>query len=95
MNVRHPIGTRDQAEAMKIKEEQSDAMTKILMVSETLTSGVGAYVTQLCNDMCECFDVYLAYSPKRFGTPVNYRELFDKRIKLIEIKHFGKISKVA
>lgn len=65
-------------------------MKKILMVSETLASGVGAYVTQLCNDMCDAFDVYLAYSPKRLGTPKNCKLLLDRRIHLIELKNFGK-----
>ena len=32
------------------------------MVCEAFGGGVFAYVSQLCNDMCDEFDVYLAYA---------------------------------
>lgn len=63
-------------------------MKKILMVCEAFGGGVFTYVTQLCNDMCEEFEVYLAYSI-RPQTPKNYIEFLDERIKLIEIKSFN------
>ncbi len=69
-------------------------MKKILMVTETIGGGVGVYVTQLCNDMCDSFEVYLAYSAKRKETPKNYKRLFDKRIHLVEINNFGSIFNV-
>lgn len=69
-------------------------MKKILMVSEAFGGGVFAYVSQLCNDMCDRFDVYLAYSTNRPQTPKNYRELLDPKIHLIEIRNFGKISNI-
>ena len=62
---------------------------KILMVCEAFGGGVFAYVSQLCNDMCDEFDVYLAYSV-RPQTPKNYKDALDSRIKLIEVKSFGK-----
>lgn len=64
------------------------------MVTETIGGGVGVYVTQLCNDMCEKFDVYLAYSAKRKETPKDYVKLFDPRIHLVEIKNFGSIFNI-
>lgn len=48
---------------------------KILMVCEAFGGGVFTYVSQLCNDMTEYFDVYLAYS-LRPQTPKNYKEFF-------------------
>lgn len=63
-------------------------MKKILMVCEAFGGGVFAYVSQLCNDMCNHFDVYLAYS-LRPQTPQNFKEILDKRIHLIEMKNFG------
>ena len=42
---------------------------KILMVSETMGSGVFVYLYQLCNAIVDFFDVYLAYSPHRIETP--------------------------
>ena len=35
---------------------------KILMVCEAFGGVVFTYVRQLCNDMCDNFDIYLAYS---------------------------------
>lgn len=64
---------------------------KILMVCEAFGGGVFAYVSQLCNDMCDSFEVYLAYSV-RPQTPQNYKEALDSRIKLIEVKNFGHLK---
>lgn len=63
-------------------------MKKILMVCEAFGGGVFSYVKQLCNDMADNFEIYLAYSI-RTQTPENYKELLDKRVHLIEIKKFG------
>ncbi len=63
-------------------------MKKILMVCEAFGGGVFTYVSQLCNDMVDDFDVYLAYSI-RPQTPKNYKEFLDPRVHLIEVKHFG------
>lgn len=38
------------------------AKKKILMVCEAFGGGVFTYVSQLCNDMVDEFDIYLAYS---------------------------------
>ena len=69
-------------------------MKKILMICEAFGGGVFTYVSQLCNDMCGSFDVYLAYSI-RPQTPKNYKEFLDPKIHLIEVKNFGKISDIA
>ena len=61
------------------------------MVVESLGGGVFTYVSQLSNDMCEEFEVYVAYAT-RVQTPENFKDFFDERIKLIEIKNFGKLS---
>lgn len=63
-------------------------MKRILMICEAFGGGVFAYVSQLCNDMCEYFDIYLAYA-LRPQTPKNFTEILDKRIHLIELKNFG------
>lgn len=64
---------------------------KILMVCEAFGGGVFTYVSQLCNDMCDSFEVYLAYSV-RPQTPKNYKEALDSRINLIEVKNFGHLK---
>ncbi len=66
-------------------------MKKILMVCESFGGGVFVYVSQLCNDMCDTFDIYLAYAV-RLQTPQNYKEALDKRVHLIEVKNFGHLK---
>lgn len=61
---------------------------KILIVCEAFGGGVFAYVSQLCNDMCDDFDVYMAYA-LRPQTPKNYKEAMDPRVHMIEVKNFG------
>lgn len=63
-------------------------MKKILMVCEAFGGGVFTYVTQLCNDMVDNFDVYLAYS-LRSQTPKNYKDFLDSKVHLIELKYVG------
>ncbi|WP_147566367.1 glycosyltransferase [Clostridium tyrobutyricum] len=63
-------------------------MKKVLMVCEAFGGGVFTYVSQLCNDMSDNFDVYLAYSI-RPQTPKNYKEFLDGRVHLIKVKHLG------
>ncbi|MBO6256031.1 MAG: glycosyltransferase, partial [Bacteroidaceae bacterium] len=67
---------------------------RLLMVCEAFGGGVFAYVSQLCNDMCEEFEVYLAYA-LRPQTPKNYRDALDKRVHLIEVKNFGHLSSIS
>lgn len=61
------------------------------MICEAFGGGVFAYVSQLCNDMCEDFDIYLAYAI-RPQTPKNYRDVLDKRVHLIEVNNFGHLK---
>ncbi|MGN0414933.1 MAG: glycosyltransferase [Agathobacter sp.] len=63
-------------------------MKKILMVCEAFGGGVLTYVSQLCNDMSDNFDVYLAYS-LRPQTPKNYKDFLDERVHLIEMNKVG------
>ena len=61
---------------------------KILMVCEAFGGGVFTYVSQLCNDMANDFEIYLAYSV-RPQTPKDYRKFLDPRIYLIKLKNLG------
>lgn len=63
-------------------------MKKILMVCEAFGGGVFTYVSQLCNDMVDNFEVYLAYS-LRLQTPKNYKEFLDSKVHLIEMQNVG------
>lgn len=68
-------------------------MKKIMMVCEAFGGGVFTYVSQLCNDMVNDFDIYLIYSV-RPQTPNNYKEFLDKKIHMIELKEFGCLKNV-
>ena len=63
-------------------------MKKILMVCEAFGGGVFTYVSQLCNDMVDNFDVYLAYS-LRPQTPKNYKEFLDPCVHLIQVESWN------
>lgn len=58
------------------------------MVCEAFGGGVFTYVSQLCNDMVEEFDVYLAFS-LRPQTPKNYMDFLDSRVHLIQVKSWA------
>ena len=59
---------------------------RILMVCEAFGGGVFTYVSQLCNDMVDNFDVYLAYT-LRPQTPSNYMEFLDSRVHMIQTQN--------
>lgn len=58
------------------------------MVCEAFGGGVFTYVSQLCNNMIDNFDVYLAYT-LRPQTPSNYKEFLNQRVHLIEMKNMS------
>lgn len=66
-------------------------MKKILMVCEAFGGGVFTYVTQLCNDMCNNFEIYLVYS-LRAQTPLDFCDFLDKKICLIKISNLGNLK---
>lgn len=61
---------------------------RVLMVCESFGGGVFTYVSQLCNDLVDDFDIYLAYS-LRPQTPKDYKDFLDKRVHLIEVEGFS------
>ncbi|MBE5851200.1 MAG: glycosyltransferase family 4 protein [Lachnospiraceae bacterium] len=63
-------------------------MKKILMICEAFGGGVFTYVSQLCNDMVDDFDIYLAYA-LRPQTPKNYKDYLDPRVTLIQVKSWN------
>ncbi len=63
-------------------------MKRILMICEAFGGGVFTYVSQLCNDMVDDFEVHLAYS-LRPQTPKNYKDFLDPKVHLFEMKSVG------
>ncbi len=60
---------------------------KVLEIVEAFGGGVFTMMNDLCNGLSNEFEVIVAYS-KRKQTPNNFKELFDKNIKFIEVKNF-------
>ena len=60
---------------------------KVLYVVEAMGGGVFTYIVDLVNQLVNEYDMYIAYAV-RPQTPVDYKEYFDNRIHLIEVKSF-------
>ena len=60
---------------------------KILFIVEAMGGGVFTYIVDLANELVNEYDMYIAYAVRK-QTPENYRDYFDKRIHLIEVKNF-------
>lgn len=62
---------------------------KILYIVEAMGGGVFTYIVDLANELVNSYDMYIAYAIRK-QTPENYKDYFDKRIHLIEVKNFGR-----
>lgn len=62
---------------------------KILYIVEAMGGGVFTYIVDLANELANQYDMYIAYAVRK-QTPKNYKEYFDDRIHLIEVKNFGR-----
>lgn len=67
--------------------DNSDKKKKILFVVEAMGGGVFTYIVDLANELVNEFDMYIAYAV-RPQTPSDYKNYFDKRVHLIEVKNF-------
>lgn len=62
---------------------------KILYIVEAMGGGVFTYIVDLANELVNSYDMYIAYAIRK-QTPENYKDYFDERIHLIEVKNFGR-----
>lgn len=60
---------------------------KILFIVEAMGGGVFTYIVDLANELADTYDMYIAYAVRK-QTPQDYKDYFDKRIHLIEVKNF-------
>lgn len=63
------------------------AKKRILYFVEAFGGGVFTYLANLSNALCDDFDVYIAYGIRK-QTPPNFKDYFDNRIHLIEVKNY-------
>lgn len=64
-----------------------DGKKRILFVVEAMGGGVFTYIVDLANGLAEKYDMYIAYAI-RPQTLSDYKDYFDKRVHLIEVKNF-------
>ncbi len=60
---------------------------RLLYISEPLGGGVFSYLVDLSNRLADTFDITIAHGIRE-ETPENYKDYFDKRIKLIKVDSF-------
>ena len=70
-----------------VKEKPMATKKKILYIVEAMGGGVFTYIVDLANELVDTYDMYIAYAVRK-QTPSNYKEYFDKRVHLIEVKNF-------
>lgn len=58
-------------------------MKKIMMVSEIFGGGIFTYVSQLCNLLCDQFDIYWVHATS-LEMPADYEKFIDPRIHLVQ-----------
>lgn len=68
-----------------MRNNSNDKKT-ILHIVECLAGGVLTYIVDLANQLCEEYNVNIAYAT-RTQTPNDYQKYFDKRIKLIKVNN--------
>ena len=60
---------------------------KILYFVEAFGGGVFTYLVNLTNELCDEYDIYIAYGLRK-QTPKDFKKYFDKRIHLIKIQNY-------
>lgn len=60
---------------------------KMLFIVEAMGGGVFTYIVDLANQLVNTYDMYIAYAIRN-QTPKDYKNYFDKKIHLIQVKNF-------
>ena len=60
---------------------------KILYFVEAFGGGVFTYLVNLTNELCDEYDIYIAYGLRK-QTPKDFKKYFDKRIHLLRVQNY-------
>lgn len=60
---------------------------KVLYFVEAFGGGVFTYICNLANELCQYYDIYIAYGTRK-QTPKNLNKYFNKDIHLIKVKNY-------
>lgn len=63
------------------------AKKKILYIVEAFGGGVFTYLVELTNQLCDEYDIYIAYGLRK-QTPHDFKKYFNKNIKFIKVENF-------
>ena len=74
---------------VKVEKQLVVKKKKILYIVEAMGGGVFTYIVDMANELVDTYDMYIAYAVRK-QTPQNYKDYFDKKIHLIEVKNFGR-----
>lgn len=76
-------------ERFKLVENKSLTKQKkrVLYVAESFASGVFTYLVELTNNLCDEFEIYIAYGERK-ETPHNFKTYFNKKIHFIKVENF-------
>lgn len=73
---------------------KENSKPRLLYFVEAMGGGVFTYIVDLANSLVDDWDVYIGYAVRN-QTPQNYREYFDERVHLIEVKNFARSTSIA
>jgi len=68
------------------KTDRGGSVKRILHVVESTGAGVLTFLVDLTNELVHDYEIYIAYAV-RPETPSNLSELFDPRVRLIQVEH--------
>lgn len=71
----------------RMKYTVMEKKLKILYVVEAFGGGVFTYLSELCNELINKYDIYIAYGI-RSETPNNFQEYFDSKIHFYHVENF-------
>lgn len=66
---------------------------RLLYFVEAMGGGVFTYIVDLANSLVDDWDVYIGYAVRN-QTPQSYRDYFDERVHLIEVKNFARSTSI-
>lgn len=68
-------------------KQSNDKTPCLLYIVEAMGGGVFTYLVDLSNALCDKYNIYIAYATRE-QTPADFKEYFDKRVNLVEVKSF-------
>ncbi|MGZ1144956.1 glycosyltransferase [Lactobacillus delbrueckii subsp. bulgaricus] len=72
---------------------KENSKPRLLYFVEAMGGRFFIYIVDLANSLVDDWDVYIGYAVRN-QTPQNYRDYFDERVHLIEVKNFARSTSI-